>query len=98
MKIKVLKNRRDEILKRNEIIFTVHHDNSPTPSRVEVRREIASMFKVDIERVYIRRMEGVTGTNMTIGEAHIYDSPEYAKAIEPKHIILRHSPLSKEKE
>lgn len=98
MKIKILKNKRDELLKRNDVIFTVHHNGSPTPSRTEVRKEIAGVLKVDVERVYIRRMEGVTGTNMTIGEAHIYDTPEYAKAVEPKHIILRHSSLNKEKE
>ncbi|MEM2434737.1 MAG: 30S ribosomal protein S24e [Candidatus Bathyarchaeia archaeon] len=98
MKIKILNNKRNELLKRNEIIFTLHHDGAPTPSRIEVRKELASMLKVDEDRVYIRRMESVTGAAMSVGEAHLYNSPENAKAIEAKHIILRSSPQIKGEE
>lgn len=95
MKVNMIGNKRNELLKRNEIIFSVSHEGSPTPSRVEVRREIARILKVDVERVYIRRMESVTGRAASIGEAHIYDSQEHANTIEPEHIIERDSPRAK---
>ncbi|MCX8170822.1 MAG: 30S ribosomal protein S24e [Candidatus Bathyarchaeota archaeon] len=92
MKIKILNNTRNELLKRNEISFILHHDGAPTPSRMEVREELARVLKVDVDRIYIRKMKSVTGASMTIGEAHLHDSPENARIIEPKHIILRFSP------
>ncbi len=92
MKVKIVSNKRNEILKRNEIIFSVSHENSPTPSRLEVRRELARILKTDIERVYVRRMESTTGLLTAIGEAHVYDSLSQASQVEPKHIMRRNSP------
>lgn len=97
MKINIVSNKRNDLLKRNEIIFSVVHEHAPTPSRIEVRRELARILKVDVERVYVRRMESATGASMAMGEAHIYDSEEHAKRIEPEHIIMRNSPQTKEK-
>ncbi|MBS7648639.1 MAG: 30S ribosomal protein S24e [Candidatus Bathyarchaeia archaeon] len=98
MKIKILSNKRNELLKRNEIIFRLSHDGLPTPSRIEVKKELANMLKVDSEAVFVRRIESITGTMMAVGEAHIYDSQAYAKEIEPEHIIIRNSPQIKREE
>ncbi|MBS7639303.1 MAG: 30S ribosomal protein S24e [Candidatus Bathyarchaeia archaeon] len=95
MKISVISNKRNELLKRNEVIFSISHNGSPTPSRIEVRREIARILKVDAERVYIRKIESVTGAAASIGEAHIYDSQDQAKIIEPEHIIRRNTQQNK---
>lgn len=98
LKIRILNNKRNELLKRNEVIFIVYHNGAPTPSRVEVRKGLASALKVDVDRVYIRKVESTTGAATSIGEAHLYDSTEDAKAIEAKHIILRSSPQVKGEE
>jgi ribosomal protein S24E len=34
-------------------------------------------------------LETKTGTRQTIGLAHVYDDPEHALKVEPKHIIDR---------
>jgi len=92
LKIKVVGNKRNELLERNEVIFMITHEGSPTPPRVDVRKEIARIFQVDIDKVYIRKIETMTGTTTAVGEAHIYDKPEQAEIIEPEHIIARSSP------
>ncbi|MBS7634167.1 30S ribosomal protein S24e [Candidatus Bathyarchaeota archaeon] len=92
MKVEIVSNKRNELLKRNEIIFNVVHENSPTPSRLEMRRELARILKTDVEKVYVRRMESTTGLSTAIGEAHVYDSPSQANQVEPKYIMLRNSP------
>ncbi|MBS7653847.1 MAG: 30S ribosomal protein S24e [Candidatus Bathyarchaeia archaeon] len=92
MKVKIVSNKRNELLKRNEIIFSVSHENSPTPSRLEMRRELARILKTDAENVYVRRMESTTGLSAAIGEAHVYDSPSQANHVEPKYIMRRNSP------
>lgn len=60
-----------------------------TPTRSEVRREIAVLLKAELDRVWIRKMETKTGTNLTVGLAHVYDDPAKALQVEPKHIIRR---------
>ncbi|MEM2465131.1 MAG: 30S ribosomal protein S24e [Candidatus Bathyarchaeia archaeon] len=96
MEIKILGNKRNELLRRNEVLFTVLHEKGSTPSRLEVREKLASALKVDVDRIFIRKMETVTGTMAAMGEAHVYDSPEDAKIIESKHIIIRNAPQKKE--
>jgi len=98
MKIEIISNKYNKLLGRNEIIFNLSHEGSATPSRIEVRKELARMLKIDVERVYIRKIETMTGTMVAKGEAHVYDSPEQARRIEPEHIIIRNSPQKKEKE
>lgn len=92
MKVKIVSNKRNELLKRNEIIFSVSHENSPTPSRLEMRQELARILKTDIERVYVRGIKSTTGLLTAIGEAHVYDSPSQANLVEPKYIMQRNSP------
>jgi len=98
LKIKIIENKRNELLKRNEVVFNLLHEGSPTPSRVEVRKEIARILKTDIDGVYVRKIETMTGTRMSISEAYVYDSPEQAKRIEPEYIIVRNSPQVENKE
>ncbi|MEM1514660.1 MAG: 30S ribosomal protein S24e [Candidatus Bathyarchaeia archaeon] len=92
MRIKILSNKRNELLKRSEVIFTLSHEGGPTPSRVEARRDLANTLHVNDDKVYIKKMETATGTTITVGEAHIYDSLDQAKILEPKHIIIRNTP------
>ncbi len=98
MKIEIVNNKRNELLKRNEIIFSLSHEGSATPSRIEVRKELARILKVDVEKVYIRKIETMTGTMVAKGEAHVYDSPEQARQVEPEHIIIRNSPQERKEE
>lgn len=95
--VKIVGTKRNDLLKRNEVFFVVSH-NGPTPSRMEVRERLANLLRVDADRVYIVRMKTMTGARNTEGEAHVYDLPEQAKAIEPKHIIARNTPQKEEGE
>lgn len=92
MKVKIVSNKRNELLKRNEIIFSVSHESSPTPSRLEMRRELARILKADVEKIYVRSIESTTGLSTAVGEANVYDSPSQSNQIEPKYIMKRNSP------
>lgn len=99
MKIKITSQEQNLLLKRKEITFEVEHKKTGgTPSRLEVRKELASKLKRDTELVYVKRMETRTGTMTAVGEAVAYDSVEQAKLMEPEHIIIRHAPPEKPEE
>ena len=78
--------------------MTFEIQESATPSRSEVRREIAVLLKTDLENVWIKRLETHTGTQRTVGLAHVYESAEAAMRVEPEHTILRNKTPGKEAE
>jgi len=99
MEIKKELEEYNPILKRKEVNFAVTHPSSGTPPLFEIRKALASMNNVGLDSVYIFEMYTITGTNQTIVKAEIYDMPEAAKIIVPKHIQMRNLPPGeKEKE
>lgn len=93
MKIKVTSKKRNRLLKRREVVFEVDHRQAGgTPPRLQVRKELASLMKSDLDLVYVKRLETRTGTMVAIGEANAYDSVEDAKLVEPKYVIARNVP------
>ena len=98
MKIEVTNQRRNELLKRNELAFSLNHADSGTPSRVEVRQKIADIVNAEVERVYVGKIGTKTGSRLAVGEANVYDSVDQAKHVEPEYIILRNAPKADKKE
>ena len=98
MKTEIVNNQRNELLKRNEVKFSILQEEGGTPSRVDVKQKLAASLDVNEERIYISKYGTKTGSMITVGEANVYDSVEQAKMIEPKYIILRNSPKTEKKE
>jgi len=92
VKLSIIDQRRNELLKRLEVKFRIDHEKSGTPTRIQIRQSLASMLDVDEERVYVKKIETKTGTTITLGRANIYDSVNQAESVEPEHIILRNRP------
>ena len=99
MKIRIVSQKNNPLLKRREVTFEVEHgETEGTPTRFEVRKLLASMLNVNLQLVYVKRVDTKTGTMVALGEANAYDSIEQAKLVEPKHIIARNTPPEKPKE
>jgi len=99
MKLKIISKEQNPLMKRNEVTFSVEHaQTGGTPTRVEVRGQLAALLKTDLELVYVKQLETKTGTMVAVGEANAYDSIEQAKLMEPKHIIARNSTPEKPEE
>jgi len=93
MKVKIISKEYHPLLKRKEVTFKVEHaETGGTPHRFEVRKQLATLLKTDLELVYVKKMETKTGTMTAVGEANAYDSIEQAKLVEPKHIVARNVP------
>ena len=92
MEINKKSEKYNPILKRKEVNFAVNHPSSGTPLLFEIRKALASINNVGLDSVYISKMYTLTGTNQTIVRAEIYDRPEAAKPIVPKHIQMRNLP------
>lgn len=96
MKGKVVSEDYNPLLKRKEVVFKIEHgQKAGTPPRLEARKMLAKLLKIDVDVVYIKKMETKTGTMATVGTADVYDSVEQAKLVEPEYIITRNTPPEK---
>ena len=96
MKIEVVSEKENPLLKRREVHFRVKHEqNGSTPSRLEVRKAIASVLKAKTDFVFVKKLETKTGTHIAVGSANVYDSVDQAKIAEPEYIIKRNIPPEK---
>ena len=90
MKVNIISKENNPLLKRRELTFSIEHmQNGGTPTRTDVRKQIASLLKINPELVYVKNIETKTGTMVATGEANVYASIEQSKLVEPKHIIVR---------
>ena len=91
--------RTNPLIGRKEIEFEIKEQ--ATPSRAEVRRDIAVIMKTDLDKVWVRQIETKTGTHTTVGLVHVYDDAAKALQVEPEHIIKRNqapAPVAKEED
>ncbi|HDI01150.1 MAG TPA: 30S ribosomal protein S24e [Candidatus Bathyarchaeota archaeon] len=94
MELKHITYRYNPLLERKEVYFEIDHsDKGSTPTRLEVRQMLAEHFGVELDRVIVRKIEALTGTMVARGEAHIYDTAEMARFVEPEHILRRNKAL-----
>lgn len=99
MKIKILSQKYNPLLKRTEVVFELNHSQEgATIPRLDLRRDLAGILKTKPNLVLVEKVETKTGTMVAIGEANTYETLEQAKLVEPKHIVARNSPPEKPKE
>lgn len=87
MKLILTSTKTNPLFKRQEVEFKVEEPS--TPSRSSVRIELAVALRVELNQVYVREMKTKSGTRTTFGVAHVYEDPEMALKVEPKHIVER---------
>jgi len=99
MKVKVTAQSHNSLLKRKEVTFEVEHEpHEGTPTRAELRKNLAEILKANIDLVFIRRAVTKTGSLVTVGEANVYDTQDQVRLVEAEHIITRNVPPAKPKE
>jgi len=91
-RVEIVEDKYNKPLSRRELKLRVIHVLKGTPSRQTLRKIVSNMFKVPLDRVFIRKIETEYGLCESSVEVHIYDSLEQAKQIEPEYIILRNMP------
>jgi len=98
LETKIIRDRRNPIFRRREIDFEVLHEGAGTPDRASVRKALASKTGGKLDNIYILDLLSETGTNKSHGRADLYESPQTAEQILPKHLLIRNmSPEEKAK-
>jgi small subunit ribosomal protein S24e len=93
----IIESKKNNIfLNRTEVFFTVKHTGVGTPNRDIIRNELAEKLNTSKENVVINNINSSFGTQEATGYAKIYNSPEQAKGLEHKHILVRNKIIEKE--
>jgi len=88
MDLEIINRERQELLHRTQYILLLKNIKAPL-KRVEVKKIVEEHLKTDPGRTLIVKMRYIPGTRNIEVKTRIYDKAEYAKRIEPKHIIKR---------
>jgi len=97
MDFKIREDNYNPLLKRKELRLEVDHDEAGTPSRMDLRKAIASKYGTQADNVYVMNMHTKTGTHGALCEVQVYDEPEQARRVVPKHIQIRNLPPEERK-
>ncbi len=89
MDVEIVSKDENELLERTEVRFKATHMNEGTPQREAVREKIASLLKVQKDRVIIDSMESEFGRMETFGYAKVYKTRDSAMKYEREHILIR---------
>jgi small subunit ribosomal protein S24e len=97
MELKIRQEGYNSLLKRKEIYAEIDHDKSGTPSRVDLRKAIASKYGVKPESVHVIDVRTKTGTQSAVCEAQVYDDQKEAQSTVPRYIQTRNLPPEERK-
>lgn len=97
MELKIKQEEYNALLKRKEIFAEVDHDEAGTPSRVDLRKAIASKYGVKPDSVYVIDVRTKTGTQNAVCEVQVYDDQKSAQSTVPRYIQTRNLPPDERK-
>lgn len=98
MDLKVRQDTYNPLLKRKEVSVEVEHEGQGTPSRIELRKAVASKFSTKPENVYVIDVETKTGTQNAICQIEVYDDAQIAQQTVPRYIQTRNLPPDERKQ
>jgi small subunit ribosomal protein S24e len=89
MKMVITEKKKNTVLKRTEVYFTIEHKDEATPSKGKVIDEIAKQMDAKKDQIVLNNIDSVYGNGKSTGYAKVYESKEDALAIEPEYILKR---------
>jgi ribosomal protein S24E len=87
MDIKVIKNTKNLLLKRSEIVAELVDDKKP--SRTMVREKIAAMLNAKPETTVVQKIDSRFGNKKMTITAHVYDDLNQMKKTEGQPSLAR---------
>jgi SSU ribosomal protein S24E len=74
---------------RKEITLKIFHIGSPTPSREELKKALASYLGQKEDLLVIRKITTGYGAGISQARIHVYTDPKNLEKYEPKHLLVR---------
>ena len=81
----VMKEFRNNLLKRKELIISI--DAESNPGFEKVRQECVNYFSVAADNIVVKSIKGKFGRRNFVAEVFVYDSVENKNKIEPRIVV-----------
>jgi len=75
MKMEILEHKKNPLMKREEVVFSVDHDGKATPSRKDLLKEIAKRLKAKEDLLIIDRIFTSAGDSKSSMKVLVYKKP-----------------------
>ncbi|UCG69840.1 MAG: 30S ribosomal protein S24e [Thermoplasmata archaeon] len=98
MEVEIITKKENPVIGRLEVNFKVTHPKEITPRRKDIRDEIATLLKVNKDRIVIDNMKPEFGKPETFGYAKVYKKKDDALQMETKAVLKRNKLLEEKKE
>jgi len=95
MDFEVTSDKRNELLSRREVRFTLRYEGA-TPSRMQIIGKVCALMNVKEQQVVLDSLNTIFGKMELTGDVRIYDSEEGRKKTERTHLMTRGMPKPKE--
>ena len=95
MDFKIESDKRNELLSRRELQFTLTYDGA-TPSRMQIIGKLCALLNTKESQVVLDSLKSTFGKTMLSGKARVYDSEDAKKKTEHPHLSARGMPKPKE--
>lgn len=89
MKLEVIKERETPLLSRTRVTLGLEYEGA-TPSRLQLRKEVAAKLKSDENLVILKHIYTRFGQHRAKIIAHIYKNLDDLKRIEDEYMAVKH--------
>lgn len=94
----MLYDRRNLLVKRREVGLRLSiPSGQPTPSRKQLKEEVAKVLGVDPSQIVILKIRSEFGTNIVRVDVNVYDSSESVRIFERAYLLDRDQAIKKQK-
>jgi small subunit ribosomal protein S24e len=95
MDFEIESDKRNELLSRREIQFTLKYDGA-TPSRMQIIGKLCALLNVKESMVVLDSLTSKFGMTTITGSARVYDTEDGKRKTERPHLSMRGMPKPKE--
>jgi small subunit ribosomal protein S24e len=95
MDFKIESDKRNELLSRREIQFTLTYEGA-SPSRMQITGKLCALLNAKEPQVVLDSLKSNFGKTMINGKARVYDTEEAKKKTEHPFLSARGMPKPKE--
>ncbi len=96
--IKVLEEKKNLLINREELQFKVEFFGKGTPNRLDVKKKLAALRTSKEKLTIITKLRPYFGVNYVKGKAHIYEDAKELQFYEPFFTQVRNIPKDKRQE
>ena len=88
--VEIIKNVENKLLSRKEILAKIPNTGS-TPSRADIRKELAKKLKADESLIVINLAQNYFGDSVVNVRAKVYDTKEALEKYARPHMVKRNT-------